>query len=119
MELVFDGPVGANEFKQPFGPSLVWGKTGDQIDDFGARFIADEPGAFEAGDLSETWPVEMGHGFGADSNLARFDAAMSFFERFRNREIRRRSVVTTPCVQGGKDRRTLWRCQLSGWIDCL
>ena len=52
MELVFDGPVVADEFKQTFGSSLVWVETGDQIDDFGARFIADPPRSFEAGDLA-------------------------------------------------------------------
>src|SRR3974390_2220411 len=40
MELVFDGPVATDKFKQPLGSSLVWGETGDQIDDFSRLFIA-------------------------------------------------------------------------------
>ena len=41
MELVFDGPVVADEFKETFGSSLVWVETGDQIDDF----LAPDPSA--------------------------------------------------------------------------
>ena len=44
----------------------------------------------------------MRRSFGADGDFARFDAAMAFFERFRPLKIRRRPVVTTPRVRGGK-----------------
>ena len=82
VQLVLDGPVIAHELKQPFGSRVARREAGDQIDDFGALPAADPARAFEAGDLAQAGPIEMGHGFRTGRNGSRFDAAMRLADRF-------------------------------------
>ncbi len=105
VEPVLDGPMGAAECEQAFGPGLGGSERGDQIDDLDAHFIAGAPGALEACDLGRARPVEMGDDFGAGCDLAGLDAAVPFVGRRGGREIRRRTVEAPAPLRGGKGRR--------------
>ena len=111
MQFVFDGPMVADQFQQPFRSGLARSETGDEIDDFGALCLADAPNALKAGDLSKAGPVEMGHGFGAGGDGAGLDPAVRFVKRPGRLQIRRQAVEAALGIAGGKDRRTLRRCQ--------
>jgi hypothetical protein len=119
VELVFDSPMVADQFQQPFGASVAGGEARNQINDFKALFAADPARAFEPGDLAKTRPVEMGDGFRADRDGARLDPAVGLFERSGIGKIGRGTIEAALGVRGGKDRRTLRRCQLSARAGCL
>jgi hypothetical protein len=119
MEFVFDSPMVADQFQQPFGSCVAGGEAGNQINDFNALFAADPARAFEPGDLAKTGPIEMGDSFGTGGDGACLDPAVGLFERSGMGKIRRRTVEAAFEVRGGKDRRTLRRCQLSAQADCL
>ena len=119
VELVFDSPMVADQFQQPFGSCVAGGEARNEINDFNALFAADPARAFEPGDLAKTWPVEMGDGFSADRDGARLDAAMGLFERSGMGKIRRGAIETALGVRGGRGRRTLRRYQLSARAGCL
>ena len=118
MQLVFDGPVGADEFEQPLGPGLGCGQTGDEIDDLGAVLVADPARALDARDLGGARPVEVRDDFGADGDLARLDAAMAFVERLAAARSGGGPSATPPVARGERSPKLSAMSAFSaGWLS--
>lgn len=108
VQFVFDAPMAAVQFQEPFGSGFLAAQAGDGMDNLNAFLAFADAAPGDAADLGETGPlVEIFGQAGAAFEPAPFEPAVSLVEALVALDVRRRR----PWGRGGNPARRPGRCR--------